>query len=116
MKVKSDKIFLLLQDNFSLEIGNALYAVFVYKNYTLIQKHTLINNDVWHEEFSIRFGDMYKTTLKDIKPVLAVLNIEFEYPKKQYKLKNNIIYTQEQIEALVKIGLEFEEVSHNEQM
>lgn len=107
--VEQDKIVLLLEDKFKLEIVNTLYKVHIFYDYIKIDKNISING-FWHEEFYIRFGKKYNTTLEQIKPVFDAMGIELRYPEKKYKLKADTIYTQEQMEKLAELGLDFEEI------
>lgn len=105
-EVKEDKIVLLYKDQYVLHHNDRIYMVDIEPNETFIR----VKTDKQHTEFMICWGDNYKTTLKDVQPILDVLNIEVveEQPKK-YKLVEQE-YDEETANKLKELGLILEEI------
>ena len=102
-EVKNDKIKLLYRYEYSVRNKDNTYTIQTGLN-DINSIHISYKGRLKYE---INWGEPYNTKLKDIQPLLDILNIEIIEEPIKYILDGNTECTEEQVKELEKLGLKF---------
>lgn len=106
-----DKIQLLNVNAYTVEKDGKIYVLYkTYSGKENVESFVCINSSYGCRQTMIAWGKPHNTTLKDIQPMLDLLNIEIveEKPKKFKLIQQE--YDEETAEKLKELGLKLEEI------
>ena len=107
-EVREGKITLLLEDGCYVGGSERKYLIYKLKDYWILKVEHKKSGYIEHE---IRWGNEFGTTLRDVKPILDVFNVNIIEPPKKYKINTDKDYTEDEKAELEKLGIEFEEIN-----